>query len=130
MTLRSRWEVALVAGVVATGAAACASQSDQDDASAAAARFLAAARTDPAAACELLTPRTRAELETSEDQPCARALPRLDGRVQRADTWSDRARVDTDDGAVYLIEVDDAWLVSAAGCRPDGDAPAFCQVGG
>lgn len=98
--------------------------------SAVASRFLDAARTNPEAACELLTPRTRAELETSEDQTCAQALPSLDGMVLHADTWSDRARVDTDGGAVYLVEIGDSWLVSAAGCRPDGEAPAFCQVGG
>ena len=110
--------------------AACASQSDQDDAATTASRFLDAARTDQAAACALLTPRTRAELETSEGQPCEQALPDLGGSVRQADTWSDRARVVTDSGAVYLTEFDTGWLVSAAGCRPDGDAPDFCVLGG
>jgi uncharacterized lipoprotein NlpE involved in copper resistance len=109
---------------------ACASQSDQDSAAAAAERFLHAAGTDPAAACALLTPRARAELETSEGQSCAQALPSLDGTVRQADTWSDQARVDTDDGTLYLTEFDTDWLVSAAGCRSNGDAPALCVLGG
>lgn len=118
--------MALCAGTLA----ACASQSDQDAAAAVASRFLDAAKNDPQAACALLTPRTRAELETSEEQPCERALPELGGTVGQADTWSDQARVDTDGGTVYLTEFDSGWLVAAAGCRSDGDAPDFCVVGG
>jgi uncharacterized lipoprotein NlpE involved in copper resistance len=124
--LRPLCVVTLCAGALV----ACASQSGQDGATAAAERFLHAAATDPAAACALLTPRTRAELETSEGQPCAQALPTLDGTVGHADTWSDQARVDTDDGTLYLTEFDTDWLVSAAGCRSDGDAPALCVLGG
>ncbi len=120
---------ALAAGTL-TG---CAAQSDQDSAAAVAARFLDAARTDPGAACALLTPRTRAELETSESADCARALPAddLGGAVRHADTWSDQARVDTEGGVVFLNEFDSGWLVAAAGCRPGGDdAPYLCVLGG
>jgi hypothetical protein len=125
---------ALVVGAVAAGTlAGCAAQSDQDGAARAAARFLDTARTDPATACSLLTPRTRDELEISEDARCAQALPTdgLGGAVRHADTWSDQARVDTDGGVLFLSEFESEWLVSAAGCHPNGaDAPYLCVLGG
>jgi hypothetical protein len=124
---------ALVVGALAAGTlVGCAAQSDQDSAATAAARFLDAARTDPARACALLTPHTRAELETSENARCGRALPTdgLGGAVRHTDTWSDQARVDTDGGVVFLSEFESGWLVSAAGCRPNGEAPYLCVLGG
>jgi hypothetical protein len=111
----------------------CASQSDQQDATSVATRFLdAAGRGDTEAACALLTPRTRADLATSDGQPCEQSLPtdRLHGSVKGADTWSDWALVSTEDGSVFLAEFDSGWLVSAAGCQPNGDAPYRCVVGG
>jgi hypothetical protein len=56
-------------------------------------------------------------------------LPTLGGTVRRADTWSDQATVDTDDGTVFLTRFDSGWLISAAGCHPNGDAPFLCVVG-
>lgn len=125
------------AGVVVVCAAllaGCASQSTRDEAAEAAQRFLdAASRSDTGAACALLTPRSREDLALSEGQPCARSLPtdELRGRVESADTWSDRAVVSTDGGTVFLTEFDSGWLVAAAGCEPaGGDAPYRCLVGG
>jgi uncharacterized lipoprotein NlpE involved in copper resistance len=122
--------VAMVGAVVLAG---CASQTEQDAAMATATRFLdAVARSDTAAACELLTAQTRDELVTADGQSCARALPadRLGGTVESADSWSDQALVKTDRGALFLTEFDSGWLVSAAGCVADGDAPYRCVVGG
>ncbi|MEU6153598.1 hypothetical protein ABZ816_26695 [Actinosynnema sp. NPDC047251] len=112
--------------------AGCASPAARQDASDTAARFLAAARDgDTAAACALLTPRTRDDLAFAEGRPCAEMLPadRLGGTVEDADTWSDEARVTTDQGAVYLTGFDSGWLVSAAGCRAGDDEPDQCAVG-
>jgi len=113
--------------------AGCASRTEQDAAMTSATRFLdAISRSDTEAACALLTARTRADLATSEGQSCPRALPadRLDGAVESADTWSDQAMVHTDRGALFLTEFDSSWLVSAAGCADNGDAPYRCVVGG
>lgn len=109
--------------------AGCASSTEQDAAATAATRFL---RADAGQACAMLTPRTRAELVGSAGEPCERSLPtdRLGGTVRHADTWSDQAVVDTDDGTLFLTEFDSRWLVSAAGCRSHGDAPFVCAVGG
>jgi hypothetical protein len=54
----------------------------------------------------------------------------LTGTVARSDTWSEWAKVDTDAGALFLTEFESGWLVSAAGCQPEQDAPYRCLVGG
>jgi hypothetical protein len=124
---RWTWPVAVFTAATLVG---CAAQSSQDSAAATAARFLDATATDPAAACALLTPRTRADLETAEGARCVEALPDgLGGGVEHADTWSDQARVDTDNGVLFLSEFESGWLVAAAGCRPNGDAPYLCLLG-
>ena len=107
----------------------CAAQDARADAMAAAGRFLdAVARSDTRTACALLTPRTREEL----GRPCARSLPTdgLGGRIESAETWSDQAAVRTGAGTLFLTEFDAGWLVSAAGCEPNGDAPYRCVLGG
>jgi hypothetical protein len=116
---------------VATSAG-CVAGSAGHDASSAAARFLDAARSgDSTAACALLVPQTREGLATS-DGPCEQTLPtdRLGGTVTQATTWSDWAQVSTDDGTLFLTEFDTGWLIDAAGCHPNGDAPYRCVVGG
>jgi hypothetical protein len=123
--------VCIVMGAVLL--AGCASQSEQDAAVTAAHRFLdAVSRSDTRAACALLTTRARDDLVVSSGRPCTRALPaaRLGGTVKSEDTWSDQAVVNTDDGSLFLTEFDSGWLVSAAGCAPQTDAPYRCVVGG
>ena len=113
--------------------AGCANQTGERDASTAAAQFLdAAGRGDGQTACALLVPKTRDDLEVSNGQPCARSLPvdRLHGTVAAASVWSDWAQVSTDGGALFLTEFDSGWLITAAGCQPNGDAPYRCVVGG
>ncbi len=98
-----------------------------------AARFLdAAGGGDTQSACTLLVPKIREELAFSEGQPCAESLPadRLHGTVRDADVWSDWAKVTTDAGTLFLTEFESGWLVTAAGCEPNGDAPYRCVVGG
>jgi hypothetical protein len=126
----TRWVVAC-ALACATALAGCASADERADAEDTAARFLsAAADGDTATACALLTPRTREDLVTA-DGPCAESLPadELSGTVTGADTWSEWAKVDTDGGALFLTEFPSGWLVSAAGCLPEQDAPYRCLVG-
>ena len=122
-----------MAALCVAALAGCASQSAREEASTVATRFLtAAANGDGAAACRLLTPKTRENLTVADDAPCAEALPvdRLTGTVVAADTWSDRAKVDADGGSLFLTEFESGWLVSSAGCRANADAPYDCVVGG
>ena len=121
---------AVAAFAIAT--AGCASQGERDEAAGTATRFLQAAQDgDAETACALLTPRTRDDIVT-EDGPCPSALPanELTGTVTGADTWSDWAKVDTETGSLFLARFESGWLVSAAGCRPDENAPYHCLVGG
>ena len=123
--------IVVYALVSATVLAGCAAEDDRSAASDAAARFLsAAADGDTETACALLTPRTREDLVTS-DGPCTESLPaeELTGTVSGSDTWSDWAKVDTDGGALFLTEFSSGWLVAAAGCEPEQDAPYRCVVG-
>lgn len=127
----TRWGVAC-ALVCVTVLAGCAAEGARSAAADAASRFLsAAADGDTAAACALLTPRTREDLVTS-DGPCAESLPadELTGTVTDVDTWSEWAKVDTEAGSLFLTEFESGWLVSAAGCLPEQDAPYRCLVGG
>ena len=113
--------------------AGCANESGERDASKAAAQFLdAAGKGDGETACALLAPKTRDDLAASDGQPCTQSLPmdRLHGTVGNASVWSDWAQVSTDGGALFLTEFDSGWLITAAGCRPNGDAPYHCVVGG
>src|SRR5689334_14758316 len=113
--------------------AGCANGSSEQEAASAAARFLTAtSRGDGQTACDLLTPLVRQNLVTSQGQPCPQSLPmdQLRGTVGQAEVWSDWARVSTNQGTVFLTQFDNGWLVSAAGCRANGDAPDLCVVGG
>jgi hypothetical protein len=100
-----------------------------------AARFLAASgEGDMATACALLTPHTRENLAASQGMSCAEALPadrlRSAPPLGQAQVWSDRAKVDTQAGAVFLTELDNGWRVAAAGCMPRGESqPYLCVVG-
>jgi hypothetical protein len=113
--------------------AGCANQTGEQDASKVAAQFLdAAGRGDGQTACALLGPKTRDDLEVSNGQPCSQSLPmdRLQGTVGNASVWSDWAQVSTNGGALFLTEFDSGWLITAAGCKPNGDAPYRCVLGG
>ncbi|MFL6141458.1 MAG: hypothetical protein ACJ72N_06250 [Labedaea sp.] len=126
--------VGVLVGMLLAVLTGCANQDGEQQAAGVAARFLdAAGRGDTATACALLTPRVREDQAVAEGQSCARSLPvdRLrGGAVTGTDVWSEWARVSTDGGAVFLTEFDSGWLVTAAGCQPNGDAPYRCVVGG
>lgn len=124
-----RMACAVVCAIVLAG---CAAEGARSAAADTATRFLtAAADGDMAAACALLTPRTRADL-VSSDGPCEESLPagELTGTVSGSDTWSEWAKVDTATGALFLTEFESGWLVSAAGCQPEQDALYRCLLGG
>jgi hypothetical protein len=108
-------------------------QANEQDVSAVATRFLdATGRGDAESACALLAPRTREDLSISDGQPCAESLPtdRLRGTVQDVAVWSNWAQASTDGGTLFLTEFDSGWLIAAAGCQPNGEAPYHCVVGG
>ena len=124
------WALVTVGVVALTG---CGTGSRERDVSGTVERFFEAVRSqDGEAACGLLVPQTRDDLVTAEGQACAEVLPmdRIGGTVREVAVWSRWARVGTDEGAVFLTEFGSGWLITAAGCKSNGDAPGHCVVGG
>lgn len=89
---------------------------------------------DPAAACHLLAPSTRAALEQDSGQPCAQALAaaglRPGAPVKGTTVWGRAARAQTGDDVMFLSVQGDRWVVSDAGCELLGDLPADCMITG
>jgi hypothetical protein len=91
-------------------------------------------RGDAAAACDLLAPPTRKELEQSQSQKCAKALPDQDipAAEENADVevFGDEAIARLSKDVLFLTNVGGTWMVSAAGCKPQSDQPYDCEVSG
>jgi hypothetical protein len=134
-THTSRYAVGLAAcAILALGG--CAGQGSVEDAAAAdaAERFAQDITADAQAACELLAPQTRVELEDSSEASCAEALPQQDipdgGQVRRVEVYGKDAVVHLEEDTVFLARFDEGWRVTAAGCTPNGDRPYDCDVRG
>jgi hypothetical protein len=92
-------------------------------------RFLAAvAGGDGRAACAQLSPDARSELESQEQQACARAVGGLDlhsSAIERVQIYVTNAKVDLRDGkSLFLDEGAEGWRLSAIGCQVVGGKPA------
>jgi len=88
---------------------------------------------DGTAACALLAPSTRSELE-SGGKPCAQAvleeqLP-TGSVIERTSAFGRGAQSVLRGDVVFLAEFGSRWLVTAAGCRPRDAAPYDCTVSG
>jgi hypothetical protein len=98
-------------------------------------RFHAAvAQHDGAAACGLLAPQTRAELEQSAGRPCPAAVlqegvPRV-GPVRSSSMFGGQAQVRLDGDTVFLAEFPGGWRVVAVACTPRPPLPYDCQIKG
>ena len=110
---------------------------DTDDraATAVAERFYAAIGSgDGAAACDLLAPRTRSELEQSAGRPCEDAIlqedvPRVSGS-SRTQVFGKMGQVAFTDDTAFLAEFAGGWKVMAASCTPVTGHPYDCAVSG
>ena len=89
---------------------------------------------DGATACGLLAPPTRKELEQSESEKCAKALPGQDlptaATTPDVDVYGDEAIAKVSGDVLFLTNVGGTWMVSAAGCKPQPDQPYDCEVKG
>ncbi|MFC7486095.1 hypothetical protein ACOCJ7_12650 [Knoellia sp. CPCC 206453] len=103
----------------------------------AAGRFISAASTEPAKACDTLAPATLDSI-ASDDEECATAIAdlgvetlRADGPELRAQVYGRDAIVQWEDQTMFLARFDSGWLVTAAGCTPRGkDLPYDCSIEG
>ncbi|GHE75779.1 hypothetical protein [Streptomyces vinaceus] len=89
---------------------------------------------DRAAACRLLAPRTRGELEQEEEKACpdalgAQELPRT-GPVRATEVYGRQAMLRLVGDTLFLSQFDDGWKIVAAGCTPQGDRPYQCVLKG
>jgi hypothetical protein len=97
--------------------------------------FAAAESGQAAAACALLAPGTRQELEENESAPCARAVQDADlpspGKVVDVQVYGLGAMVRLSNDAMFLARFDAGWRVTAAGCSSQGsDRPYSCKIKG
>lgn len=135
MTTWQRLGAWVVAALPVLATAGCGQIEEQADAVAAVVRRLGAAvrAGDGAAACELLAPDTRSELEQSAGQTCAQAVGQQglpgSGTVTTVDVYGQWARAVTSDDTLFLGAFGDGWRVVAAGCTSRGeDRPYDCTL--
>ena len=121
----------LVLGLVLTG---CGDSGDSAVEAVAGDLLEATITGDGQAACEVLSPHTRDELEQSSGKPCERAiLEESIGRgrtVREAQVFETMAQVRFDDETVFLSRFDSGWLVVATACTPRPEGPYDCSVSG
>lgn len=106
-----------------------------DDVQAAAEGFLQArdAR-DGAAACALLAPETKDQLEQDQQQDCTQAVVEVQlpaaGGPETTRLYSGQALVVSSGQRLYLARFPDGWRVTAAGCQQRPELPDDCEVQG
>ncbi|MDF8263219.1 hypothetical protein [Luteipulveratus flavus] len=100
---------------------------------AAATAFVRTTSVDPGSACALLAPVTAREV--ADDAPCAAGLADAGlppaGEIRSVQVYGKDAVVHTSADTLFLARFDRGWLITAAGCRPQGeDLPYDCDVKG
>lgn len=121
--------------VLASAATAAGCGNTQDDAVLQVAHdfYGALSEHDGDAACDLLAPATRSELEQSSGKDCSAAVteevqPASD--PQRVRVFGTSAQVRYDGETAFLARFQDGWRVMAASCRPQASGPYDCSVKG
>jgi len=124
-----------VAVVLALATAGCSDESPQSTAAGRSAQaFTALLPSNSAAACDLLAPQTRQELEQSSGS-CSRGiadaqLPRA-GKVVDVQVYGLDAMVRMEHDTMFLARFGKGWRITAAGCRPrEQDRPYSCEIKG
>ncbi len=113
--------------------AGCAGAQDEPAVSSARGLLDAASGGDGAAACELLAPAARSELEQQAGAPCEEAVldeDLGDGSGEAAvEVFDTMAQVRIGDQTVFLSRYDGDWLVVGAACTPVPNRPYDCSIG-
>jgi hypothetical protein len=129
----SRFRHFVVAAAVAVTVSGCAGAQDSAVTSAASQLLAAAGAGDGAAACELLAPAARTELEDTTGKPCERAILDEDlepgSEAVEVEVFDTMAQVVLGQETMFLSRFDGRWLVVAAGCTPVPGHPYDCSIG-
>ena len=131
--LRQRLVLVLGASIVATSA--CSSPQEGEVERVAGSFYAAVDRGDGAAACALLSPTTRQELEDSTRKPCDEAVldevrpPGTD--VTDVGAYGTTAHVQFAADTLFLTRFRGDWLVLAAACQQPAGADTYeCGIKG
>jgi hypothetical protein len=96
--------------------------------------YTAVASGNGAAACALLAPPTRDEVERSGEAPCSSAILDEDipdaGQIVEQKRFGDQAQVRLRGDTAFLAQFTDGWKVFAAACTSRGELPYDCKVKG
>jgi hypothetical protein len=123
-------------GALALLSAGCGTSSSERDARQSVERFMAAFQAnDGAAACHELSEEASSALETSEGEPCEKAVLSLKqvkpGTIRDESVWVTSAQVRLSGGAAaFLDQIDGRWRISAAGCERQPGRPYDCELEG
>ncbi|MFK8906180.1 hypothetical protein [Streptomyces sp. YS-3] len=135
--LRRGVATAVCAGVIGALLTACGATSGRVDGARDAGRAFqrAVAARDYPAACGLLAPRTRQQLEEDEKQRCGQALGGQQlptaAPAGSPEVYGRQASLDAGGQKLFLSQFRAGWKVVAAGCTPrGGDKPYRCVVKG
>ena len=88
---------------------------------------------NPEGRCDLLAPATLKAFEKDQTASCRNAVAHLSldgGTVTKVEIWGGDAQVRMSGDTLFLTETGAGWRVTAAGCRPQGNAPYDCEVKG
>lgn len=134
MTTQCRqWAVLALASLGCLLLGGCAGSQDQPALSSAQQMLGAANDQDGEAACALLAPAVREELEQSSGSPCERAVLEEDLGDATGTTsvtvFDTMAQAHVGSETLFLSRFDDRWLVVGAACTPVPDRPYDCSIG-
>lgn len=119
---------------LALGLSGCGGSQDDAVSDTAAEFYTAVADGDGAAACVLLAPATRSELEQSSGQSCDQAigsegLPTVGDPIEVA-AFGTSGWVRFDGETAFLSRFTEGWRVIAAGCTARDERPHDCKITG
>lgn len=128
------WFVGVVMGAIVLAVSSCGSKLPEAPAAVADRFYHAIAVHDAAAACGLLGPQTRHEVEQSAQASCAAAI--LDQDIPAADSvvelrkYGTHAYARMNGDTAFLAEFGDGWKIVAAACTSQDQLPYDCKVKG
>ncbi len=133
MRLRSGSGLALLA-CIAVFSTGCDSATEPAARAVAGAFADALAASNGSAACQLLAPATKAELEQSAGKACPAAILEEDvpalGAVEDSAAFGTMAKVTFAEDTVFVTAFKGDWKVMAAGCSPVPGHPYDCLLRG